>query len=62
VLLAALALLVLPACHSTRTDPSYNRYCPNNGDPTLLERGESCIDTAEEILNNVDERAEQKLF
>ena len=60
--LAALSLLVLPACRSTQTDPRYNRYCPNDGDPTLLDRGESCIDTAEEILNNVEERVEHRLF
>lgn len=52
---AGVALIVAAGC-STRDDPTYNRYCPANGDPTVLELGEGAMDLAGDALDNLDER------
>ena len=56
--LTLLAVLALPVGCSTRNDPRYNRYCPNDGDPTLMRQAESCVDTADAALDNAAERVE----
>jgi hypothetical protein len=53
-------LFVLAGC-SLRDDPSYNRYAPNNGDPTLLQRAERLVDSAEDALDNGQQRLENVL-
>jgi len=60
--LAALALLaaVLTGC-STRNDPHYNRYCPYDGRPGVLDYAEDGLDSADQGLDNVQERLENMI-
>ncbi len=53
--LVAALLLTTPGC-ATRNDPHYNRYAPHNGRPTVLDRGEHCLDYAADRVDDLEER------
>ncbi len=50
-LLAVAAAVLLSGC--LRDDPTYNRFSPRGGDPTVLQAGEAVLDAADEGLDEV---------
>jgi hypothetical protein len=45
-----------------RLDPSYNRYAPTDGDPTVLEHAQGAVDAAGNLLDKIDQRIENAVY
>ena len=56
--LAPAALLIVLAGCSLRDEPRYNRFSPNDGNPTVMQRAEQHMQAAEVGLDNAERRVE----
>lgn len=62
VLTPVLIGAMISAGCTTRDDVHFNRYAPANGDATLLESADDCVDGAEWLVRDLDARLEHGVY
>lgn len=60
-LIPLFAVLAAAGC-STRNDPTYNPFVPNQGHTPWVQHAENAVQTAEEALDNFERRMNNTLY